>query len=199
MIKINKKMPITLTLIFFSYLIAVCGIGVGSLWMVFKFKNTAYFVYGLLILVGSLLFAALIRMFANIGQTLFNIRIDLQDSFKKVDELGLDLKTQLDLQIDTLIQDLNQSSEKTRKLDQESSQGLKTQLQMQADTLNQNLEAIIQRIDRSAHEAKELSQKIVAIKESFDQMNCDSKDINQNIHQIKIFFEQIEKHLDLKK
>jgi methyl-accepting chemotaxis protein len=203
MTKISKKMPITITLLVFSYLIAACGIGVGSLGMIFKFKDTGCFIYGFLILAGSLLLAALIRMFADIGQIVFDIRIDMQNSFRQVNELdrelNRDLKTQLQLQADTLNQKLGQSSAETRKLDQELNRDLKTQLQLQADTLNKNLEAIIQKFDRSSHEAQELSQKLAEIKDNFNQMNCDSKDMNQNLHQIRTFFEQIERHLDLKK
>ena len=88
MIKIAKKMPITITLLVFSYLILVCSIGVGSLWMIFKFKATGYFIYGFLILAGSLLLAALIRMFTDIGQIIFDIKADLWNLFKQAEESG---------------------------------------------------------------------------------------------------------------
>ena len=168
MLKNTKKMPITVTLLAFSYLIVVCGL--GSLLIAFKFKDSGFLIYGFLILGGSLLLAALITMFAYIGQIVFDIRVDIQNSSRKANELS---------------QQLNQD--------------LKTQLQLQADTLNQNLLSIVQKFDQSSQRAKELSQKLTAIKDNFDQMNCDSKNMNQNINQIRTFFEQIEKHLDLKK
>ena len=88
MIKIAKKMPITMTLLGFSYLIAVCGIGGGSLWMIFKFKDTGCFIYGFLILVGSLLLSALIRMFADIGQMVFDIKADIWNLFRQAKDSG---------------------------------------------------------------------------------------------------------------
>ena len=81
-------MPITMTLLGFSYLIAVCGIGGGSLWMIFKFKDTGCFIYGFLILVGSLLLSALIRMFADIGQMVFDIKADIWNLFRQAKDSG---------------------------------------------------------------------------------------------------------------
>lgn len=83
MIKISKKMPITITLLSFSYFIAVCGIVAGGLRMAFKFKDAGSLIYGFLILTGSLLLAALIRMLANIGQMVFDLRADMQNSFRQ--------------------------------------------------------------------------------------------------------------------
>ncbi len=95
MAKIAKKMPITITLLIFSYLIAACGVGGGGLLVVFKFGDKSSFIYGFLIIAGSLLLAALIRMFTNMGQIIFDIRVDMQ-------KLNQDLINQLQLQTDTL-------------------------------------------------------------------------------------------------
>ena len=218
MIKINNKMPTTVVLLIFSYFIAVSGFCTAVILMIFKFMGMNSLIYGFLILTGSLLLAALIRMSAIIGQMIFDMGIDIQrlsgQSRELEQKLNQDLKNKLQLQTDTLSKDLR----------------------AQTDTLTQSLQAIIQKLDKFSQEAKELGQKLASIKENFDQMNCDSKDIsqnmqhvktffeeqelgqklasikenfdqmncdskdmNQNIQQIRAFFEQIEKHLDLKK
>ena len=120
-------MPVTIFLLFSSCLIAACGLGVGAggLWMLFKFKDTSSFLNASLILAGSLFLAAVIRMFADIGQMIFDIRIDIQDSFRQASELNQrlsqELRNQLQLQSDSLNQ----------------------KLQLQVDVLNQNLQSII--------------------------------------------------------
>jgi hypothetical protein len=182
MVKIAKKMPITIILLVFSYLIAVCGIGVGSFWMIFKFKATGYFIYGFLILVGSLLLAALIRMFADIGQMVFDIKADIWNLFGQAKALG-------QVQHDALIRQAKDSGQVQHDAFIRQAKELKDSGQVQHD-------AFI----RQAKELKDaLIQKLTDIKDNFNQMNCDSRDMNQNIQQIRAFFEQIERHLDLKK
>ncbi|MFH1191637.1 MAG: hypothetical protein V1670_05530 [Candidatus Omnitrophota bacterium] len=113
-------------------------------------------------------------MFANIGQIIFDIKIDNQKLF-------FDLKNQLQAQADILAQNLQALLQRFSSFSQENKEinkDLKNQLQAQADILAQNLQAL---------------------KDSFEQMNCDTKDMNQNLNQIKTFFEQIERHLDLRK
>ncbi|MFA4853726.1 MAG: hypothetical protein WC616_00025 [Candidatus Omnitrophota bacterium] len=105
MIKIANKMPITIILLFFSYFIAICGVAAGSLWMIFKFKDINAFIYGFLILMGSLLLAALIKMFANIGQMTFDIKADIQNSFRQAKESG-------EAQDEALIQNLQSIAQK---------------------------------------------------------------------------------------
>lgn len=83
MIKIADKMPITIILLVFSYLAPVCGIA-ASVWFMFRYRDPASLIYGFLILVGCLLLAALIRMFANIGQMIFDIRVDMQNSLRAI-------------------------------------------------------------------------------------------------------------------
>ena len=171
--KIANRMPITIILFLFSYLIAFCGIGSGVFWVFSKGRDISSFIYGLMILTGSLLLASLIRMFADIGQMIFDTRGDLQDSFSQAREFNQDLRNQLQLQADLLKQNL-QASREAQELDKRLSQDLRNQLQS-------------------------IAQDFSAIKNNFDQMNCDSRDMNQNIHQIRDFFEQIERRLDLKK
>ena len=179
--KITNKMPITIILLFFSYLIAFCGIGSGVFWVFSQGRDISSFIYGLMILTGSLLLASLIRMFADIGQMIFDTRGDLQDSFSQAREFNQDLRNQLQ----SIVQRVDQASLEAQELDKRLSQDLRNQLQLQADLLKQNFQSI--------------AQDFAAIKNNFDQMNCDSRDMNQNIHQIRDFFEQIERHLDLKK
>jgi len=192
MIKIANRTPVMILLVFFSYLIAFCGIGSGVFWALFKGKDMSSLIYGSMILAGSLLAASLVRMFADIGQMIFDLKPELQNSFRQAKELNRDLRNQLQLQNDALkqglqaiAQKLEQSSHEAQELDKRLNQDLRNQLQLQNDALKQGLQAI----------AKEFA----AIKNNFDLMNCDSRDMNQNIRQIRDFFGQIEKHLDLKK
>ncbi|MBU0547663.1 MAG: hypothetical protein KJ710_07530, partial [Candidatus Omnitrophica bacterium] len=131
MLNFTNKMPVTKALLFFSCLVAACGMGIaaGGLWMLFKFKDMNSLFYGFFILTGSLFLAALIRMFADMGQMMFDLRVDIQDSFKQANEL-----------------------------DQKLNQELRGQLQLQAGSLNQDLQAIINKLDKTSHEANELDQ-----------------------------------------
>ncbi len=130
MIKIANKMPITIILLFFSYFIAICGIGAGSLWMIFKFKDINVFIYGFLILMGSLLLAVLIRMFANIGQMTFDIKADIQDSFREAKESG-------QAQHDALNQNLQSISQKLADINDNFNQ-----MNCDSRDMNQNIQQI---------------------------------------------------------
>ena len=110
MLNFANKMPITKALLFFSYLIAACGlgIGVGGSWMLFKSKDMNSFICGFFILIGSLFLAALIRMFADIGQIIFDLRVGIQNSSRQAnalnEKLNKELRDQLQLQANELIQ-----------------------------------------------------------------------------------------------
>ena len=165
MSKFTKKMPITVILLGFSYLIAACGIGLGSLWMVSKSTDSGYFIYGLLVLMGGLFLSVLVRMFADIGQILFDTRVDLQNSFSQVNQQAQELKSQLALQADTLeekleaiIKNSGQSFQEKSKLDQKLSQELKAQLELQTTTLKEKLEAVISILNQSSQEKIKLDQ-----------------------------------------
>jgi len=106
MIKIVNRTPVMILLVFFSYLIAFCGIGSGVFWALFKGKDMSSLIYGSMILAGSLLAASLVRMFADIGQMIFDLKPELQNSFRQAKELNRDLRNQLQLQNDALKQGL---------------------------------------------------------------------------------------------
>ena len=156
--KISKKMPVTRILLGFSYLIAAGGIGSGSLWMIFKFNDTGYFINGFLILAGSLFLAALTRMFADIGQIIFDIRIDMQNSFKQTNALNQDLKNQLQLQAASLNKNL---------LDILSSL---SQASQEAKELSQRFAAIKDNFDQMNCDSKDMNQNIYQIRTFFEQI-----------------------------
>lgn len=76
-IKIDR-MPTTLALSVFSLLITILGLGIGCYLIFFNFGNIISLKHGYLILLGSLLLAVLIRMLGNMGQMLFDLRMELQ-------------------------------------------------------------------------------------------------------------------------
>ena len=70
--KLNK-MPITMVLLTISWLIAAIGFVFAWYCIVFKLWGNKSIIFGLLILIGSLLLASVTRMLANIGQLIFEI------------------------------------------------------------------------------------------------------------------------------
>ncbi|MBZ9577954.1 hypothetical protein KJA13_02860 [Patescibacteria group bacterium] len=105
--KINK-MPITMALLVFSWLIAISAISISGYLIIFKFGEVRSLIGGLSILLGGLLLAAVIRMLGDIGQMLFDLKDFLLIDFQK------DLKTQLQSisnnceQINCDLKDINQ-------------------------------------------------------------------------------------------
>ena len=69
----TDKMPVVIVLLFFSWLIAISGVGLFT-WNLFIFRFNDINLYGLLILLGSVFLAAIVRMFANIGQMIFDLK-----------------------------------------------------------------------------------------------------------------------------
>jgi len=156
MIKIAKKMPITMTLLGFSYLIAVCGIGGGSLWMIFKFKDTGCFIYGFLILVGSLLLSALIRMFADIGQMVFDIKADIWNLFRQAKDSG-------QVQHDAIIRQAKDSG-------QVQHDAIIRQAKESKDVLIQKLADIKDNFNQMNCDSRDMNQNIQKIRAFFEQI-----------------------------
>ncbi|MDD5128158.1 MAG: hypothetical protein PHO40_00695, partial [Candidatus Omnitrophica bacterium] len=144
MMNLANKMPVTKILLFFSCIILACGSGIfiGSLWVFFKFKDLTSFIFGFLIFMASLFFAALIRMFADIGQMIFDLRLDNQRLSGQANELD---------------QKLNQELKDHLQLQSES---LNQNIQAQINILNQDLQTIIARLDKASHDSNELDQKL---------------------------------------
>lgn len=77
------KMPTTIILSVFSWLIAVSAASTAVYLFIFKFGRLGPMISGLLILVGGLLLAGMVRMFGVIGQTLFDLKSFLTSDFHK--------------------------------------------------------------------------------------------------------------------
>lgn len=94
----TDKMPVVIVLLFFSWLIAISGVGL-FVWNLFIFKFNDINLYGLLILLGSLFLAAIVRMFANIGQMIFDLKAhDLKTNTEKLVKISSSLdKTSQDI------------------------------------------------------------------------------------------------------
>lgn len=149
--KITNKMPITIILLFFSYLIAFCGIGSGVFWVFSQGRDISSFIYGLMILTGSLLLASLIRMFADIGQMIFDTRGDLQDSFSQAREFNQDLRNQLQ----SIVQRVDQASREAQEL---------------GKRLNQDFAAIKNNFDQMNCDSRDMNQNIHQIRDFFEQI-----------------------------
>jgi len=145
MIKITDKMPITIILLVFSYLAPACGIA-ASVWIMLKYRDPASLIYGFLTLAGSLLLAALIRMLANIGQMIFDIRVDMQNSLKDTQGSFRHAKESADARNEALIRDLQSIVEELRAVRDNFNQ-----MNCDSRDMNQNIHQIrdfFERIER---------------------------------------------------
>lgn len=88
----TKKMPTTIILLIFSWLIALAGLLKSLSLIVFHFKERASLFAGLWILLSSLLLAAVIRMFANIGQMIFDLIKEVQFLKNDIEQINCDTK-----------------------------------------------------------------------------------------------------------
>ncbi len=186
-----NKMPVTLVLLVFSLVWAILGFLQGA-HFIFKAGNNKALIQGLGVLLLSLTVASLIRMFANIGQMIFDFNKNLllysQKLSMKIDELTSNIGSRID----------NLSDNIEERID-----NLENNVEVEIDNLRnsskKNLEETEEKIDSLNSSLQKLSDEVKLLRNSADSISCDSKDINQNISNIKVFFEQIEKHLDLKK
>ena len=85
----TNRMPTTIVLLIFSWWIAVLGLLGGGYLMVFKFREGLSFLNGFLILVASLLLAAVVRMLSIIGQIVFDL---LQAVKNHMEQINCDTK-----------------------------------------------------------------------------------------------------------
>lgn len=88
------KMPTTMLLLFFSWLITILGFLAGGYLIIFRPDGFNSLLSGLLILPGTFLLALIIRMLGNAGQMLFDIHrniLRITIFFEQI-ERHLDLK-----------------------------------------------------------------------------------------------------------
>ncbi|MDD5115955.1 MAG: hypothetical protein PHW98_02685, partial [Candidatus Omnitrophica bacterium] len=139
MMNLKDKMPVTKILLFFSCLVFACGLGIfaGSSWMSFKFKDTGHLVYGLFVLAGSLFLSAIIRMFADIGQMLFDLRADNQRFSKQAGQLEQKLNNELK-------EHLKAHSESINRNLQLQVNAITQSLQLQISVLGQDRQSIVE-------------------------------------------------------
>ena len=205
-----RKMPITIILLWFSYLTALCGIATGGLLIALKFRDKDGLILGLLILAGGLVFAALLRLAANVGQILFDTRIDIQNIFKQDNELGMDLREDLRSQAEAIRQGLldisqllNRLSIEEKKLKKELAQDIRNQLQTETQDLKDKLQAegkdlrgqlrIESQDMRSClQEQIEISkEELQVLIDKFDKSFRDEREIIQRLSEMKDNFDQM--------
>lgn len=91
-----NKMPTTIILLIFSWLIAVLGfLGCSFLILLGRGKVNSL-ISGLLVLLGGILAAVIIRMLANIGQILFDSR-DINQNISQIKDFFEQIERHLDL------------------------------------------------------------------------------------------------------
>ncbi|MBL7197361.1 MAG: apolipoprotein A1/A4/E family protein [Candidatus Omnitrophica bacterium] len=219
----TDKMPLTKALLISSWIIAVSAIIIGGYVSIRGFGGVQSLISAFLISLGGLLLACVIRMFANIGQMIFDLKYFIFNNLQSlIQTLNQDLNTHLqtlnqdlNTHLQTLNQDLNthlQSLNQDLNTHLQSlNQDLNTQLQSlnqdlntQLQSLNQDLNTQLQTLNQDLNTQlqtlnQDLNTQLQTVSNNCEQINCDSRDISQNMHQIRTFFEQIERHLDLKK
>jgi hypothetical protein len=158
MIKITNKMPVVVVLLVFSFLIAAWGLGAAGFLMVFRFKDMSSLIYAFLILAGSVLLAVLIRMFANIGQMIFDVRIDIQ---KLTDNLIQSLQA--------IIQKLDEYSRQSGDLEKRFT-AILDEYARQARDLEKRFTAIKDNFDQMNCDSKDMNQNIYQIRAFFEQI-----------------------------
>ena len=103
----TNKMPITDVLLVISWFIVIAGIFISAYLFISKGSGAGFLVAGFLILLISLIFGALIRMFANIGQIIFDIKREIQ-AIREINNVsvehlnGLNQNLKIELQGQTL-------------------------------------------------------------------------------------------------
>ena len=143
----STKMPTTLILICFAWLIALAGVVTGA-YVIFinKFHNPQAFIISVTILSGSLFLSALVRMVSNIGQMLFDIKSFLYNN-QQVFAVKDVLISQLALINDT-----------------------KAILKMQSENVLNELKALSELIKQANCDAKDINQNIYQIRNFFEQI-----------------------------
>lgn len=185
-----RKMPITIILLWFSYLTALCGFVAGGLLIALKFRDKDGLILGLLVLAGGLVFAVLLRLAANVGQILFDTRIDIQNIFKQDNELGMDLREYLRSQTEAIKQGLldisqllNRLSIEEKKLKKELAQDIRNQLQIENQDLKDKLQA----------EGKDLKGQLRI--ESQDMRSCLQEQIEISKEELQVLIDKFDKSL----
>ena len=201
-----KETPTALAILVFSWLIAIFGILIGSYIIIFKFSEFNSLIKGFFVLLGSLLSAAVIRMFANIGQILFDLKGNMVDNQKIFISSSRDLQ---DIKKGLIF--LSQNTRETRevlnqaviKLNQSLSGELAQNAKETKETiirLNQSLSGELQAINQGLTATSELhkafSNSFGELKNVLEEINCDSEDISQNIYQVKNSFEELRNILE---
>jgi len=154
----SNKMPVTSSLLFSSWLIAIGGILASAFLIITKFKEINALIYGILLLFGSLLLAALVRMFANIGQMVFDIKADNRKANNEMRELKERSSQERKSQLQELKSQL---------------QELESQLQAQADALTRHSQILGNLKDTFTQvncDSKDVNQNINQIRDFFEKI-----------------------------
>ena len=80
----SNKMPTAKALLVFSWLIGILGLATSGYLTIFRFNGLDSVISGILILFGGLLLAVVIRMLANIGQMVFDIKCQIWNNLEQI-------------------------------------------------------------------------------------------------------------------
>jgi len=219
----EKRMPTTLLLMVFSWLAVFGGVSTVIFFKLAKYKDDNFLISSLLVILGSMLLAAILRMFGNIGQMVFdstkNLKVLLDENKRAKDVLneaiiGLGRAISNDLKV--LSNNLTISHEENLKVLNTACEQFGCDLKdlsqnafrIKSILEQEDIKEVILELQRSISNSLEvLSNNLITSHEenlkvlntAYEQFGCDLKDMKNSTLQIKIFFEQIEKHLNLKK
>jgi len=160
----TNKMPITFILLAISWFVAALGVIVPVYLFIFKGIGQSFFIIGFLILFVGLILGSLIRMFANIGQIIFESKLELQrireiSNISVQHLLGLSqfLKTAFQsqaLELDRIIKgagqnlksELQNQNVELERIIKGLNQNLKTELQSQTSELDKIIKGLNQNL-----------------------------------------------------
>jgi len=183
----EKRMPTTLLLMVFSWLAVFGGVSTVIFFKLAKYKDDNFLISSLLVILGSMLLAAILRMFGNIGQMVFdstkNLKVLLDENKRAKDVLneaiiGLGRAISNDLKV--LSNNLTISHEESRSAKDvlnEAIIGLGRAISNDLKVLSNNLTI--------SHE-----ENLKVLNTACEQFGCDLKDLSQNAFRIKSILEQ---------
>ncbi len=181
MMKMNK-MPTIIALLVFSWLTAIFGLATGTYLIILKPGEIKSLLIAFSILLGSLILAAVIRTFGNIGQMIFDLKNfifvfyhsvsnDLRASIQGLKELDRSLSRELQ----TLNQGLTALSQDTKEVRETLSQGL-TALSQDTKEARETISQGLTALSQDTKEARE------TISQGFTALSQDTKEARETIN-----------------
>jgi DAD family len=171
-----KETPTALAILVFSWLIAIFGTLISVYIIIFKFGEFNALMKGFFILLGSLLLAAVIRMFANIGQILFDLKANMVENQKIFIASSCDLK---DIKNGLMV--LAQANKETREI---IKQEIIRMSQALCGALSQNTKDTKEVLNQAVNGLNQsLSSELKAVNQGLSALSQNTKDTKDVLNQ----------------